>query len=451
MKIYLDRINLIKLLLLSLVIWTFFYIFNLYTPLFADDYSYSFSFANKEFINSISDIITSQIEHYQVMNGRSITHSLGQLFLYLGKPIFNIINSFAFIGLIFLIYFHSYGTFKNINLPWFILINFILWGVTPNFGQSFLWLIGSSNYMYGILLILIFLIPYRIEMNDNTDYKKENKLYGFLKAIFCFIMGVISGWTNENTSVSLIIIIILCLVLYKLQNKKYKIWMLSGLLGSIIGCIIMLTSPGQSSRLSDSGGFGNIISWIKRFCFISFDLFTYLMPIILLLAFCIFVYFYAEKSKNYEDLAAFFIFFIGSLVSIYSMIVSPSFPDRVWSGPIIIFTISLGNIFLLIYWSSNKLIKNFIIVIILLCSVNFLSNYANGYFDLKSVKLENDSRVSYIEEEKKKGNFNVEVDTITGYSKYYCYDYNGDLDSDKNKWPNTAIARYYGLETISKK
>ena len=133
------------------------------------------------------------------------------------------------------------------------------------------------------------------------------------------------------------------------------------------------------------------------------------------------------------------------------MIVSPFFPDRVWSGPIIIFTISLGNIFSLIDWSSNKLIKNFITAIILLCSLNFLSNYANGYFDLKSIKLENDSRVSYIEEEKKKGNFNVEVNPIKGYTKYSCFDYNGDLDSDKNKWPNTAIARCYGLETISKK
>lgn len=451
MKIDLQRKNLLKLVSLSLVIWSFFYIFNLYTPLFADDYSYSFSFANEEWINSISDIITSQIEHYKILNGRSITHFLGQLFLYLGKPIFNIINSFAFIGLIFLIYFHSYGTFKNVNLPWFILINFILWGVTPNFGQSFLWLIGSSNYMYGILLILVFLVPYRIEMNDNIHYKKENKLYEFLKAIICFIMGVISGWTNENTSVSLIVIIILCLGLYKLQNKKYKIWMFSGFLGSIIGCIIMLTSPGQSSRLAGAGGFGNIISWIKRFCFISFELFTFLMPIILLLAFCILVYFYTRKSKDYKDLAVFFIFFIGALASIYSMIVSPSFPDRVWSGPIIIFTISLGNVFSLIDWSSNKLIKNFIIAIILLCSLNFLSNYVNGYLDLRSIKLENDSRVSYIEEEKKKGNFNVEVNPIKGYTKYSCFSYNGDLDSDKNKWPNTAIARYYGLETISKK
>ncbi len=451
MRIDLNRRNLVTLALLSLMIGILFYIFNLYTPLFADDYSYSFSFANKEWINSISDIVRSQIEHYKIMNGRSITHLLGQLFLYLGKPIFNIINSFAFIGLIFLIYFYSYGTFKNVNLTWFILINFILWGVTPNFGQSFLWLIGSSNYMYGILLILVFLVPYRMEMNDNTDYRKENKLYKFLKAIICLIMGIISGWTNENTSVSLIVIIILSLGLYKLKNKKYEIWMFSGFLGSIIGCIIMLTSPGQSSRLSGAGGFGNIISWIKRFCFISFDLFTYLMPIILLLAFCIIIYFYTGKSKNYKNLAVFFIFFIGALASIYSMIASPAFPDRVWSGSIIILTISVGNIFSLIDWSSNKLIKHFIIAIILLCSLNFLSNYVNGYFDLKSIKLENDSRVSYIEEEKKKGNINVEINPIKGYTKYSCFDYNGDLNSDKNEWPNTAIARYYGLETISEK
>ena len=396
----------------------------------------------------------SQIAHYKVLNGRSVVHFFAQLFLYIGKPIFNIINSFVFLGLIFLIYFYSYGSFKNFNIPWFLLINFILWGVTPAFGESFLWLTGSSNYMYGIFIVLIFLLPYRIKLNDSFKDVSNNGISMFLMAIMYFFIGIMAGWTNENTSISLIIMIILFLFNYKIQNIRYSLWMFTGLAGSIFGCILMLTSPGQASRLSDSGGFGGIIEWLKRFCFISLDLFNYLIPIIIFLVFCIIIYIYFKndtKSKNYNELSLFSIFFIGTLTSIYSMIASPSFPDRVWSGPIIIFTIAIGNIYSLIDWNKKKLIKTIIISIVILCSFNFISNYINAFLDLKQVKIQNDLRVSYIEDQKNKDNLNISTDTIKGYTKYSCFSYNGDLDENKNNWPNTAIAKYYSVEFISKK
>ena len=212
MELSKNKMKISSIILSTILIFIFFYIFNLYTPLYADDYSYSVSFLTQKRITCIYDIFISQIAHYQTMNGRSITHFLAQLFLYLGKPTFNIINSFVFILLIYLIYFHSYGTFKNFKISWFLLINFILWALTPAFGQSFLWLTGSSNYMYGIFIILIFLIPYRISLNDNYIKQNNNLIIDIIKNIVCLFAGFIAGWTNENTGVALIFIIFLILI-----------------------------------------------------------------------------------------------------------------------------------------------------------------------------------------------------------------------------------------------
>ena len=62
-----------------------FYLMNLYTPLFADDYDYSFSFASKERITSLMQIPESQFAHYFVVNGRFTTRTIAQFFLFLGK------------------------------------------------------------------------------------------------------------------------------------------------------------------------------------------------------------------------------------------------------------------------------------------------------------------------------------------------------------------------------
>ena len=52
--------DIVKLLLITIPIAVFIFLFNYLTPLFADDYSYSFVFGGKEKINSIFDILSSR-------------------------------------------------------------------------------------------------------------------------------------------------------------------------------------------------------------------------------------------------------------------------------------------------------------------------------------------------------------------------------------------------------
>lgn len=76
----------------------------------------------------------------------------------------------------------------------------------PAFGQSFLWSTGAANYLYGILIILCFLIPYRIQIKCKS--KRYPMPLEITFAIIYLFLGIIAGWTNENTSVAMIAMII---------------------------------------------------------------------------------------------------------------------------------------------------------------------------------------------------------------------------------------------------
>lgn len=66
----------------KLLIWAFVVLFflvfalSLLTPMLADDYSYSFSYADRSRISSVSAIISSLEAHRSYMNGRMASHFL---------------------------------------------------------------------------------------------------------------------------------------------------------------------------------------------------------------------------------------------------------------------------------------------------------------------------------------------------------------------------------------
>ena len=91
-----------------------FYLLNAMTPICLDDFSYTRNFVTEsaDFV-SVSDICQSMGIHYLKVNGRIVVHFLAQLFLWWGKPAFNFINTFAFLGLGTLMYLMAAGSFKD--------------------------------------------------------------------------------------------------------------------------------------------------------------------------------------------------------------------------------------------------------------------------------------------------------------------------------------------------
>ena len=166
-------------------------VLNLLTPLLADDYSYSLSTDNTK-INSLMDIINYQIQHYLHWGGRTVAHTIAQCFLMFPKFIFSIVNSLMYIILIYLIYLHAKDNSTTQKPILLLLIHLGLWFLLPVFGQTCLWLVGSCNYLWTTVIILLLLLQYRKSSGNNDTIKQ---------VIGTFLLGIIAGWTNENTSV----------------------------------------------------------------------------------------------------------------------------------------------------------------------------------------------------------------------------------------------------------
>ena len=248
------------------------------TPLFADDFSYSVSFVTKKPMSSLSEVLASQKLHYTTTNGRSVVHTLAQLFLSWGKPAADAVYGLLFASLCLLICVYAAGSIKKVR-AWHIAMAFsMLWLLTPTFGGSYLWKMGAANYLLSPQIILLFFLPYRMAMARKgcSELKRIGKAAGML------LLGVIAGWTNENTSLALIAMIAAVLIVRRIMKLKSPLWMFGGLIGSCIGAALLFCSPAQAARLSAAGGMGGIADWIYRFLRISYFAVKYFWPLMLI-------------------------------------------------------------------------------------------------------------------------------------------------------------------------
>ena len=135
------------------------FLLNVHTPLQMDDYDYSFSWSTGKPLAGVADVLASQAAHYRLWGGRSVVHTLAQLFLYWGKGVFNIANTAAYMLLVLELY--ALAKPKGRRFCWTVLlvIHAALFTLVPFFGTVFLWLDGACNYLWGTALALLPLLP----------------------------------------------------------------------------------------------------------------------------------------------------------------------------------------------------------------------------------------------------------------------------------------------------
>ena len=141
-------------MLTLLIIFVFLYVLNYLTPLgFGDDYLYSFIWqgnamndplsANAARVSSFSDLLASQWSHYLTWGGRSVAHTLAQLFLWKGKVGFNFVNAFV-------------GTLLVVEIYWCIHKGKVSFSFEPKivfwifFALSFIIRLVSDSYSTGL-------------------------------------------------------------------------------------------------------------------------------------------------------------------------------------------------------------------------------------------------------------------------------------------------------------
>lgn len=222
-----------KYILLITISGIIFYILNHFTPLYNDDWHYNFIYGTFENINSLSDIIKSQYIHYFNVNGRFIPHFIVQLFDgILGKELFNIFNTIAFIFFLLLSTHFVKDEYKTPYLPSFLIL-MLCFFLIPSFNNCFLWMSGACNYLWVADILLLFNILLFKQINNRIYYP------------ILFIIGIISGWTNEAFVIGLSIGYLLYFVIKKIKPTLSQISLLSGF---YIGVALLVISPGSIHR-----------------------------------------------------------------------------------------------------------------------------------------------------------------------------------------------------------
>ena len=213
------------------------------TDLIADDYRYCFSYADDSRMKSIAQIFPSMAAHRQTMNGRVVPHFLVQLFLLLPKGVFDLVNAAVFTALVWLIGFTA-GRGTRPNALLLLCVFGCLWLLQPDFGQVFLWLTGSINYLWCGVLCLLWLLPW-------TGYyltgRSPSKLTRIASVLFSFPIGAYS----ENGTVAMVAMALLFLLLLWLERKQTPpLWMLLSLAVMLVGFLTMMLAPAESANKS---------------------------------------------------------------------------------------------------------------------------------------------------------------------------------------------------------
>lgn len=239
--------------LLMLIAGTMF-LLNAHTPLQMDDYDYAFSWSTGKPLSGVADVLASQAAHYRLWGGRSVVHTLTQLFLYAGKGAFNVANTAMYVLLVLELYALVRPKGRRFCWPVLLVIHTALFALVPFFGTVFLWLDGACNYLWGTALAILplLLVPRLME--------KKHTALSVMAVPICFL----SGWTNENAACG-VLAAVFCMLADRYRRKEkvpLAAWLC--LAAQAAGAAVMILAPGNFARASAYAYDSMLLEIIKR-------------------------------------------------------------------------------------------------------------------------------------------------------------------------------------------
>lgn len=432
---------------IAVVCAAFFYAFNAQTALLADDFDYRFVFGlENQRVETLGDLLFSMRNHYRTMNGRVVLHFLTQLFLLWGKPVFNLVNTVGYLLFTGLVYWHCKGTGRH-NPALFFGVHLMVFFLIPMYGQTMLWLDGSANYMWGSILRLAVLLPFRL-------YAQQWGGAGSWRWLFLAVpAGFLAGWTNENASAALIGMMVLFCFYFKGTGRKTPGWSLGALAGALAGFAFMICAPGNRVRVENN--FGELGLSFERLwsglLVCNRKVYYYVLPILALFAgSLLLLHFFGAEERRAKRLRCLLggVYLAGSLAGVYAMLPVPFFPSRAMFGPVVCALTAVGTVFAGVRL-DKAVLRRACAVVFAGCMLAAGVTYAGAYAANARAYGQLQAREAYIAREKAAGRFDVAVDEVrvlgNSYSPYYGLD---DVAPDPRQWANAAKARYYGLHSI---
>lgn len=310
----------------------------------------------------------------------------------------------------------------------FILINLCAWFFQPVIGDTILWLTGAANYLWGTTLVLLFLLPYRLYAN--TQMKG---IYILFSSLGMFLLGIVAGWTNENTAGAMILIALLFMLYYKRSNWKITVWSFTGFVGALIGYGFMILAPGNLERGGDAA---SLSLFILAFRLFNWTL-TFLYGCAPLLLIC-FVLFIVHNRFGKGDKAGqtriSLIYGIAAVATVYAMLLAPSFPRRALFG-VITYLIIAGGIWFYKLDFRQRFLRQIRLAIILFGIVYFGFTFYIAAKEINIYRNMISDREAVITQAKEAGIGVCEFDRYDG----------GLYIHGEDPFSQVSMSRYYGI------
>ncbi len=446
------RLNIINAAIL-LIAFVLILILNLHTGYVSDDFKYRFVFttmgkptSETKPISSIVDVIVSMMNHWKLCNGRLVAHGLLQSILPFGEVFFDIFNSLMYIALGFLIYCHS--VFKKKDKPWLLALIFTaMWFFLPQFGLTVLWASGAANYLWCAVIILLYILPYRMYAADKNDVKNSTK-----NLVLMSVFGLFAGCTNENTGGGLVLICIMFIIYYKIIGVKIPQWSIAGAVSTAIGAFVLVSAPGNY-RISAKTDLAELINRFKNVFDISARL-TYILLFIIAVAIILNLIDRSSDIRANKKISVPIIYCIASYAMMFVLIFAALRPERAWFTAVVLqITAAAILVSELRFIRLNMIVQKSIrYTVTLLAVIAFISSFSTEFKDINSTYAQVKEGVDLIEQAVENDDDSVTIPIpVPSDSKYDAFNGAGYVKEPANDWMNAWMAEYYGIGSISGK
>lgn len=408
---------------------------NRLTPYVADDFVYRISFATKEPLQNLGDVVDSMYVHCFRLNGRVVSHTLEQLFMLLPKGVFNLCNAGVFVLLIYLMYrVAGYGQRKRVAL--FLGIFAAFWKFLPVFGQVALWQVGSLNYLWGLAGGMLYLLPFLRRYVCGQDGMRT-----WLRVLFA-AASVLMGMYTEVTSFIALLLGVLLLILSALQQRQsWKSWLWFPVAGAGVGYLIMMRMPAE---LNAKQGALTLQTLLGNFNNATVVLEENLLPLLVIWGCCFALGMFCKVDQKRLTLSALFAF--GAVAANYMLTVAAYYPERCLCTSCML--LILGSAMVLTELRQEPLRAASACVGMAL-TVVFAFSLVTGCYDIYNTHSQFRDRERIIEELTAAGERDLVLPCVQADTEYSAFWGLVDLNTETaDTWPNTQMAEYYGVDSI---
>lgn len=424
-----------RLLLVLCCVCVFLVLFvcNHFTDLVADDYRYCFSYADDSRIESIAQIFPSMAAHRQTMNGRVVPHFLVQLFLMLPKGIFDVLNALFFAALVWLL--HRMAVGHALPKPLLAVMIFgALWIFQPDFGQVFLWLTGSINYLWCAVFCLLWLLPLVKSFRGGWT---PGPVLRVLYILLSFPLGAYS----ENGTVAMVAmwLAFTCVEWFHFKCRP-GLWRILALLSMLGGFFYMMAAPAEtvnkSAEMTLSVLFSNFIETGRMY--------PRFWP--LLVCFALFYWLALRRGVALEERLLSLIFLFGSLAGHFVLTFALYCAGRSMYIGLVLLIAADAILFARLYDLPGR---GALILIGCVCLAFTLWRADIGLRDIRYTHYLLQYNEDFAAQCAADGEREVQLwrpYARTGYSALEGLPYLNPEDPDD--WPNVYMAKFYGVDRI---